>query len=158
VSRRLVASSGPDNAFSLMRKSTFLMVLFGLATLGLSVALAPWLVPLVMGPEFKPSVLLVQVFGIVFPFAAFNQAARMYVLIPLRHDTAVARVSILGALVNWASIGLFVTPWGGMGVVIAKIVGEVAITLATTVFIFKDRELRSVFSRSAKQAPTGIDP
>lgn len=157
VSRRLVASSGPEKAFSLMRKSTFLMVLFGLVTMGLSAALAPWLVPLVMGAEFKPSVVLVQVFGIVFPFAAFNQAARMYVLIPLRHDTAVARVSILGALVNWASIGLFVTPWGGMGVVLAKIVGEVAITLATVLFILKDRELRSVFSRSQKQAPTGAD-
>lgn len=161
VSRRLVAASGPDKAFALMRKSMLLMVIFGLVTLGLSVALAPWVVPLVMGADFKPSVVLVQVFGLVFPLAAFNQAARMYVLIPLRHDQAVARVSIFGALVNWASIGMFVTPWGGMGVVIAKIVGELAITLATAAFMLKDRELRSVFSRAgpppSNPGPGGTD-
>jgi len=160
VSRRLAIGSGPDDAFVLMRKSLVAMLAFGLAAMAVSVVFAPWAVPLVMGAEFRPSVVLVQVLGVVFPFAAFNQAARMYVLIPLRHDAAVARVSIIGALITLIAIGFFVTPWGGMGVVIAKIVGEITVTLATIIIMLRDRELRSIFSRGnhgRRQGSGGVD-
>jgi PST family polysaccharide transporter len=160
VSRRLAIGSRSDDAFVLMRKSLVAMLAFGFAAMAVSIALAPWAVPLVMGAEFGPSVVLVQVLGVVFPFAAFNQAARMYVLIPLRHDAAVARVSIIGALITWVAIGLFVTRWGGMGVVIAKIVGELAVTLATIAVMLRDFELRSIFSRRGRdrrQEAGGVD-
>lgn len=62
--------------------------------------------------------------------------------------TRQSRVSFIGALITWSASGLFVTLWGGMGVVIAKIVGELAVTLATVAIMLKDRQLRSAFSRA----------
>jgi len=152
VSRRLSENGHAASAYSLMRSSMIVMTAAGGVVMLMCLILAPWLVPLVMGDAFVPSVVLVQLYGLVLPLTAFNQAARMYVLIPLGRDVAVANISIAGGLITWAAMASFVLPWGGAGLVAAKIFGELATTSLMVGMFLRQPELRRIFQRASADA------
>ena len=54
--------------------------------------------PLILGPDFGPSVRMLRILGVLFPFAAFFQVVMGYVLVPLRYDRLVTVVSLIWAV------------------------------------------------------------
>ncbi len=127
VARRISAKESEASAYQLMRRSLLVMTVFGVAMMVGTWLLAALLVPLLMGPDFGPTVPMLHVLGLMFPFAAFAQVTAGYVLIPLRHDTLVSAVSLFGALVTMLLIVALGEVYGGMGVAWARSCGYVAL-------------------------------
>lgn len=130
VSSRIGTQAGEASAYRLMRRSLWVMSGVGLTLMVLTWLLAGTVVPLVLGPDFGPTVQMLYVLGLLFPFAAFAQVTAGYVLIPLRHDAIVSGVSLLGAAVTVLLIVPLAHWHGGMGVAWARSLGQVALALA----------------------------
>ena len=151
VSNLLAVADTWNNATLLMRRSVLLMTGFGVLVMLVCAALAPFAVPLVFGHAFHPSIVLVQWFSLLFPFAAFNQAARMYVLIPMHYDVVVAKLSMASAAVNWLAMGCLLLGAGGTGLVMARIAGEVVLTMAIAVFMLRSQQFKFLLQNGRLQ-------
>jgi O-antigen/teichoic acid export membrane protein len=147
VAHALGTSDARNDAYRLMRKALFLLGLFGLAACAGTLLLAPVLVPLVFGPQFQPSVAILQLFAFVFPLAAFNQVTRLYVLLPLRMDARVAQATVIGAACNLLCILLLAADFGGDGVAAARIVGELVTAVALIAVLRQQGLLKRLLGR-----------
>jgi O-antigen/teichoic acid export membrane protein len=113
-------------AFSLVRRGLAVLTgLGGIMCLG-TLAIAGVAVPLILGPEFGPSVHMLRILGLMFPFAAFAQVIEGYVLIPLRYDRVVTAASFVGALVTVALTVVLGRVFAGEGVAWARTLGYLA--------------------------------
>ena len=129
VAQRISAKESEAEAYALMRSSMIVMTGFGLLMLTCAVLLAGTVVPLVLGPQFTPSVPMLKVLALMFPFVAFGQVTSGYVLIPLRFDALMSAISLFGAAVT---VGLVVSlshGLGGIGVAWARTLGYVVVAL-----------------------------
>jgi PST family polysaccharide transporter len=130
VAARLAAKETEAQAFALIRRG-----LIGLTALGVlmflgTLALAGVAVPLILGPDFGPSVAMLRILGVLFPFAAFAQVVTCYVLVPLRRDRLVTVVSLVGA-VTTVTLTVGLGWWfAGEGVAWARSLGYVPMCLA----------------------------
>lgn len=129
VAHRLGQREQTRQAVVLMRRAVTAMLCFGLTATAAAYLLAPSVLPWVLGEEFRSSVEILQVFSLIFPFAAFNQAIYMAVLIPLKRDKLVARAAVGGALVNVLAMLLLTPTHAGLGIATARVIGEVTSTL-----------------------------
>ncbi len=139
VAQRISQKGSEDNAYRLMRTSLFAMTAFGVLMLASTLLLADRLVPLILGPSFGPTVPMLQMLGVMFPFAAFCQVVSGYVLIPLRHDQLVSLISLFGAVTTVLMILGFGLAWGGSGVAVARVMGYVAIAFALALVLYRKR-------------------
>lgn len=137
VARHVGSTAGEGAAFRLMRRSLVAMSVFGLVLLGGTLLLAAWAVPLILGPGFGPTVPMLYVLGLMFPFAALTQVISGYVLIPLRHDTLVSRISLLGAAVTVLLIVVLGEAFDGPGVAWARTLGYVVLATAMLVTLHR---------------------
>lgn len=146
VAQRISQKDSEDHAYRLMRSSLVVMSAFGLLMLVATLLLAEPLVPLILGPSFGPTVPMLQMLGVMFPFAAFCQVVSGYVLIPLRHDQLVSLISLFGAATTVLLIlGLGLT-WGGSGVAVARVMGYVAIAVALALVLHRKRLFERIWN------------
>jgi PST family polysaccharide transporter len=97
----LFGSKDTENAaFQLVRRGLVALTAFGALMLVGTLVCSSRAVPLILGPDFEPSVRMLRILGIMFPFAAFTQVVSSYVLVPLRYDRIVCAISLIGALVT----------------------------------------------------------
>ena len=97
ITRQLSNHESTADAYRLMRKGTVLTTGFGMGCLVGALVLSPYLIPLILGPGYEPSMRIMQIFGLMYPFAAFNHAIRSYVLLPLRQDSQILKATVVGA-------------------------------------------------------------
>ncbi len=88
-----------------------------------TVLLAGVLVPLILGDGFTQSVPILRVLALMFPFVVIDQVITGYVLIPLRLDKVVIRVSLQNSLVTFVLMVSLAAAFGGLGVSWARTVG-----------------------------------
>lgn len=137
VSRHVSSSESEASAYRLMRLAFFAMGAVGIVLLAGCLLLSHWAVPLILGAGFAPAVPMLQVLGLMFPFAAFAQVASVYVLIPLRLDRLVAAMSLVGAFATVA-LALAMAPlWVGIGVAWARTLGYVVLALVLLVMLHR---------------------
>lgn len=146
VAQRISQKDSEGNAYRLMRTSLFAMTAFGVLMLASTLLLADRLVPLILGPSFGPTVPMLQMLGVMFPFAAFCQVVSGYVLIPLRHDQLVSLISLFGAVTTVLMILGFGLAWGGSGVAVARVMGYVAIALALALVLYRKRLFERIWT------------
>lgn len=108
-----------------MRKGIILTTGFGMGCLVGALVLSPYLIPLILGPGYEPSIRIMQVFGLMYPFAAFNHAIRGYVLLPLRQDSQILKATVVEAASNLTVLFLLVSNYQGAGVAAARVLGEI---------------------------------
>jgi PST family polysaccharide transporter len=125
VSRHLSAPDGAGGAFLLMRRACGVMAVFGVLACMAMIFLSPYLIPLIFGEDYKQSIVIAQLFGLSYPFAALNQVIAMYVLIPMRRENLVAKITIGGALCNLVAIFLLAPHFSGLGMAAARLISEV---------------------------------
>jgi O-antigen/teichoic acid export membrane protein len=127
----LIASPSTERrAFHLIRRGLVLLTAMGGVMLFATLALAGVAVPLVLGPDFGPSVRVLRILGLMFPLAAFSQVVTGYVLVPLRLDRLVSVVSVVGAVVTVALTFLLGSAFVGEGVAWARVIGYVGMCAA----------------------------
>ncbi len=136
----LLASKETEAAgFALIRRGlAVLMGLGGIMLVG-TLAVAGIAVPLILGPEFGPSVRLLRILCLMFPLAAFAQVIEGYVLVPLRYDRIVSATSFVGALVTVVlTVGLG-REFAGEGVACARALGYAAMCGALLYVLRRER-------------------
>ncbi|MEN3110948.1 oligosaccharide flippase family protein [Uliginosibacterium paludis] len=114
-------------AYGEIRKA--LVVLFGTGVAGLcfSLALGPWIVPLIFGQGFAGSVPILRMLACVFPLAALTLIIGNYILVPLHQEKILTRITIGGAVLNLLIAIPASLAWGAMGMAVARVVGEAVV-------------------------------
>ncbi len=125
VSRQIGSPEESAAAYGLMRKGLVVLTSFGFLMFAGSELIASVVVPLVLGPSFVPSVPMLRILSVMFPFAALCQVIAGYILIPLRLDAEVSRSSLIGAVVTVGLILGMGHAWSGIGVAWARTLGQV---------------------------------
>lgn len=145
VARRISAKESEAEAYTLMRSSLIVMTSFGMLLLAGAALLAGAVVPFVLGPSFAPTVPMLQILALMFPFAAFCQVTSGYILIPLRFDRLVSAVSLFGAAVTVGLVVALGLGLGGIGVAWARTIGYVAIALFLLAILHRKQLLTRIW-------------
>lgn len=135
-----------DAAHALIRKALLLLVGIGVAGLLCSLVLGPWVVPLIFGAGFESSVGILQCLAILFPISALNLVLSSYVLIPQHKESLLAKVILVGAaisLVCAVPLGIY---HGGMGMAVARLIGETIVLLSLVYCCWKLGILARLFN------------
>jgi PST family polysaccharide transporter len=129
VASLLAVKETEARAFALIRRALIVLMVLGVLMFLGTLALAGVAVPLILGPDFGPSVRMLRILGVLFPFAAFVQVVTNYVLVPLRRDRFVSVVSLVGA-VSTVTLAVVLGRWfAGEGVAWARSLAYVPMCL-----------------------------
>jgi O-antigen/teichoic acid export membrane protein len=140
VAKRIAAKESEASAYRLMRNSYFVMTGFGVLLMVGAFVLAKPLVPVILGPSFGPTVEMLYLLALMFPFAAFGQVTSGYVLVPLRKDKLMSGLSLFGALVTVSLMLLLAQTYFGQGIAAARSVGSV-VTCVALVWVLHQQQL-----------------
>jgi len=145
VTWRLGSPETEAAAYAIMRKGLAVMGAFGIVAFFGALTLSPYLIPIIFGPGFDNSIPIMQLLGFMFPFAAVGQVACMYILIPLREDRLVTKITAVGAVCSLIAMLLLVRDFGGMGVASARVIGAVVTTLLLATAMVRGALYRRIF-------------
>jgi PST family polysaccharide transporter len=136
----------PAKANRLTRRILAFFLFGAIGAVACTMLLADWVVPFVLGKDFEPSVRVLKVFVLVLPLNVTSQGLALYFLIPRHHEGLLARVGVASALVNLLTAIPLASHWGAMGMVAARLIGE--LTLLTTLLycLFRSGLIRQLFS------------
>lgn len=124
-------------AFRLARKALTLEVAFGVVAAIAGVALAPFVLPIILGDQFGHSVRLLQILVCLMPFAAVTHALGLYLLVPLRREKLLLAAISVGTLIN-LGFGVFAAQaWDSLGMAIARVAGEAVSALLLAVLCMR---------------------
>jgi O-antigen/teichoic acid export membrane protein len=146
IASLIASKETEDAAFALVRRGLLLLMALGVGMSAATLALSGIAVPLILGTEFRPSIRVLRILGVMFPFAAFGQVAS-FVLIPLRYDRVVSAVNFVGAVVT---VGLTVglgRVYGGDGVASARTLGYVAMSWALLYVLRREGLIERIMGR-----------
>ena len=148
VCRHLALRETAREGFRLMRRSVLVICCAGLlAAIVLSV-LAPLVVPLLFGAEFRHAVPIVELFGVLLPFAFFNQVVGTVIMVPLRRERLLARFMLSGAVVNLALAFMLAPYFGGLGVAGARVISEVGVAAVLFLDLWRSGILEQLTRRA----------
>lgn len=111
----------------LIKYGLLLELAYGLCVMMGGVLLSPFLLPLILGNGFVPSVLPFQILVCLFPFAAFRHAFGNYVLIPQKKECWLLLAFTIGNVVNLAIAFVAAGYGGATGMAAARLAGEIVI-------------------------------
>ncbi len=146
VARHISSRDSEDRAYAMMRTGFWTLSALGAAMLTGTVLLSGTLVRLILGEGFMPSVPILRILALMFPFAAIDQVITGYVLIPLRLDRVVTRVSFQSALTTVAMLLILGHAFGGAGVAWARTLGAVVMAISLIHALQSRQLLRRIFS------------
>lgn len=146
VARQISAKESEADAWRLMRLASFVLTGFGVLLMLGTLLLAGTVVPLILGPDFGPSVPMLCTLGLLFPFAALSQVITGYVLIPLRHDALVSRAAVAAALLTVTLVVVLAHLHDGAGVAWARVVGQVGLGLALVALLHHKGLVRRIWT------------
>ncbi|ASL29064.1 oligosaccharide flippase family protein [Azotobacter chroococcum] len=133
-------------AYGLVRKAMAFLLGMGFCGLLCSLFLGHWIVPLIFGAGFEGSVSVLQYLAFVFPLNAANLVLSSYVLIPLHKESMLAKAALAGAAVNlFCAVPLGIA-YGGLGMAVARISGELIVFLALSYSCWKMGILARIFN------------
>lgn len=111
----------------LIKYGLLLELAYGLCVMVAGVLLSPFILPLILGHGFVPSILPFQILVCLFPFAAFRHAFGNYVLIPQKKERWLLLAFTIGNVANLAIAFVAAGYWGAMGMAAARLAGEIVI-------------------------------
>lgn len=138
-----LAQAAPHEANAAFRSGMRLMLGTGVALSVTASVGAPWLVPLLLGENFGPSVPLLRVLGLLPAVISLNMTLGLFWLLPRGLDLAF-NLTVLGAALLNAALIVWLVPRGGpLGMAAAVVVTELAVlAVLTAVFAWSRRPAR----------------
>jgi len=152
VARQVSAKESEADAFRLMRKAMLVMTGFGVVMLAGTYLFADYAVPRILGAGFEPTVAMLHVLALMFPFAALSQVVTGYVLIPLRHDVLVSRIAVAGATAAVILVLVLGHFHAGTGVAWARVISQAGLAIAVVVML-QHKQLLGTIWRTPWNAP-----
>lgn len=145
VARHISARESEARAYALIRAGFFSLALLGAGMLVGTLLLADVVVRVVLGPGFVGSAPILRVLALMFPFAVIDQVMTGYVLIPLRLDRVVIKVSAQTAFGTIALMTMLGYAYGGMGIAVARTVGSMLMAVSLLYALQSRQILRRIF-------------
>ncbi|HEY5955080.1 MAG TPA: oligosaccharide flippase family protein [Polyangiaceae bacterium] len=145
VARHIGSRDNEDRAYALMRAGFISLSLLGTSMLVGTLLLANILVPLILGEAFVDSIPILRVLALMFPFAIMDQVITGYVMIPLRLDRVVIKVSFQAAVATIALMAMFGYGYGGLGVAWARTLGSLLMALSLLHALQSRQILKRIF-------------
>lgn len=137
-------------AYSLIRKALLLLTGIGILGLACSLLLGDWIVPLIFGPGFESSVAILQCLAFMFPISAITLILSSYVLIPLHKEGLLAKTVLCSAAVSLACAVPLGMNYGGIGMAVARLLGEILVFVSLSYACWKMGILRRLFKFESK--------
>jgi O-antigen/teichoic acid export membrane protein len=145
VARQVSAKESEADAYRLMRTAMLVMTAFGCVMLVGTFLFAGAAVPRILGAGFEPTVALLHVLALMFPFAALSQVITGYVLIPLRHDRLVSLIAVAGAIGAVVLVLVLGHLHDGTGVAWARVITQVALAITAVVVLMHKQLLGRIW-------------
>lgn len=123
VARHISSRDSEARAYALMRAGFVFLAAFGTAMFVGTELLAGVIVPIILGDGFTESIPILRVLSLMFPFAVIDQVITGYVLIPLRLDKVVIKVSFQNSVLTILLMATLGYSFAGMGVSWARTIG-----------------------------------
>jgi len=146
VARHVSTKESEGAAFRLMRLALIVMTGFGCVMLVGTLLFAGLAVPRILGPGFEPSVGMLHVLSLMFPFAAMAQVITGYVLIPLRYDKLVSLTGLFGAIATVLLIVVLGELYDGHGVAWARVLSYVVLASTMVAILHRKQLLKKIWS------------
>jgi O-antigen/teichoic acid export membrane protein len=147
VTRKLNQSQDVAAAHRLMALGVACLTAFGLVTTLVVIALAPSVVPWVLGDDFRPTATFLQQLVVFLPFAAFVQAVSIYVLVPSQRESAALLCVAVGAGSGLALLCALGPYQPGLAAVGSRILAE-SLTAVALAFVLVRYGLAQALVRS----------
>jgi O-antigen/teichoic acid export membrane protein len=132
-----LVSTDPARANRLARRILAFFLCGAIAAVACTMLLAGWAIPLVFGSGFQHTVPVLKLFVLVLPLSVVNQAIGIYFLIPRNCESLLARAGVTSAVVSLLAAIPLASHWGAMGMVCARLVGELTLLTALLVCLFR---------------------
>lgn len=146
VSRHISTKAGEERAYALIRSGFLSLAVLGTGMLLGTLLLADLIVHIVLGANFTGSAPILRVLALMFPFAVVAQVMTGYVLIPLRLDRVVIKVSFQTALGTIVLMTVLGHTFGGMGIAAARSIGSMLMALSLLYALQGRQILRRIFT------------
>ncbi|MGA7384458.1 MAG: oligosaccharide flippase family protein [Methylocella sp.] len=143
-----VVEGGPDAIFGAARYiSVGLLGVSILFTVGACVS-AKLLIAVFVGSQFTPSIQVLQILSLMFPFIAINYALGVYVMFPLRLDGSFV-AAVLAALCLGLGLTYLVAPgFGAAGVAFIRVGTEATMSIIFSLILYKKGHLKKLLFQS----------
>ncbi len=125
-----LVNHSPIQAGILAKRVVKAMGIGGGLLAGAVVFLAPWIVLLLLGPDFRESVPAMRVLALLLPLIALSNALGVQWMLALRLDRPFNAVILCAGLLNLGLALLLVPRWSYMGMAYAVVLVEVFVTIA----------------------------
>ncbi len=140
---------GSGHAVVLMRKGILFETTYGIAALAFGYLLAPYVLPLILGSKFIPSIPIFRAMLVILPFVAVKHALILYLLIPTKEEKYYLWTSVLNVIVNLISAVALVPFMGALGMASARAIAEISATVFL-IFVLHRRGISAVlFKKTA---------
>jgi O-antigen/teichoic acid export membrane protein len=136
----------PAKANRLAHRISAFFLCGAIAAVACTMLLADWAVPLVFGKGFQHSIAVLKVFVLVLPLSVINQVLGLYFLIPRHRDGLLARAGVASAIVNILVAIPLASHWGAMGMVGARLLGELTLLTALLIYMVRSGLIGEIFA------------
>jgi len=131
-----MASESKDLALQWGRRMLFLMGGLGLA---LSITLfvgAPAIVRIVLGPEYEPSIMVMQVLAALPFLIGASNVLGIQLMLPFGKDKPFTSILLSAGLINIALAILFAPIWQEFGMAVAVLLSEAFVTVSMLIYLW----------------------
>jgi PST family polysaccharide transporter len=148
-----------EHAFLLIRSVLAMLLAVSIAAACLNVAYGSQFATLLLGQPYVASGTVLKILGLILPLCAVSQCLGMHLLIPFRHDTAVAVSVILGAVISLGAAILLVPVYGAIGMAVSRVIAEITVTVAVVVSTVRAGLWTKVwYGRTAQSSTSATQP
>ncbi|MBM0204184.1 oligosaccharide flippase family protein [Micromonospora sp. STR1s_5] len=129
----------PKRAMNILRVIVVVLTAGAIAGATLAVMLAGYMLPILLGPGFEPSVPIFRALVLVLPLSIYSQCLAMLLLIPVGRDRAVTGVALGAGALNLLLAVALVPKFGAVGMACGRIVTEAAVAVVSTIVVLRLR-------------------
>lgn len=130
INFHLTDDEGDTPAYHLMWKAMLFYAAFGITATAGTLLVAPYIVPLILGTGFEPSIHLLRLLAPMLLLGTFSQFAAGCVLSPMRRDLLVTTVTALGAVTMLAGMLIWAPTHGADATALARVAAQAVVAVA----------------------------
>ena len=123
--------SNPEQAYTLLKRTTFLLTAGSLLASIVVLFLGPFIMNIFLGHSYGEAGRIFSVLGLTLPLGTISYCLSMLLLLPARKDFSVTSIAIIGGAINLGCAFVLTPGNGAMGMAVSRVIAELAIAVLT---------------------------
>ncbi|VFU09334.1 oligosaccharide flippase family protein [Methylocella tundrae] len=147
------ATDGSDSIFTASRYMSIILLIASIIITTSIYFTAHILIAVLAGPQYTPSIQILQILAFTFPLVAINQALGLYIMLPLRLDVGFLAGVILGECASLILTYIWASSLGAVGVASFRVIEAAISAIVFSIVLYKKRYIQKLlFGRSGSKA------